>query len=270
MWERLGLALVPRPSVQVRATRGDPLQPTQPAPCPAASPRTSFSWESLSLLSSSTKLSMAPVPGPGPGAGVQPYCPSVSSLWSRKRGRGRLGDGRGLQGRAPSHRLERRWSPIPGHAVGGSSGLWPPRTAPTGHVHTGDPVGCFRCRGLGGEDGRARPLGLHAPSRSSRQGRSPKLPAPAWCRDRHGTCAVRLRAPSWRHLSPCRRGDEPQCITRGRPPAGCARLRCWGPWAAGFPDAGRPATACTAVMEICQPSLALWVLLCVYFTSTTH
>lgn len=188
---------------------------------------------SLSLFSDSMKLSMAPTPGPGPrcrGAALLPlrFQPveqkvggGVMSAWERPWAAG--------SGPQPPSGEEEMVAHSRAVLLGGVLPCGHPALPPLGHVRTGDPAGRLRCRGLGGEDGQARPLGLCALVQSSQRGRSLKLAASARRRGHHSTCDVRSRAPSWRHPRPHSRGREPRCGHTGRPPAGRARPRCAEP-----------------------------------------
>lgn len=189
------------------------LRPPRPRrPATRHSLRTSFSWMSLSLFSDSVKLSMAPTPGPGPRCWGAALLPLRFQPVERKVGEGDVGLGTAVGCRVwpqPPSGEEMVARPMP--CCWGSSALRPPRTTPGSRPHRG-PSGLSPPRGTwrGGWGGTS--------TRSPR--RIPGLPAAAWYRDRDGTCGVRLRAPSCRHLYPAAEVTTHGAVTRGSPPGG--------------------------------------------------
>lgn len=161
-------------------------------------------------------------------------------------------------GSGPSHRLERRWLPVPCRAVGGALPCGHP-APPPGHVRTGGPVGCLRRGGLGGEDGRARPLGLHAASQACWP------PLGTGIATARAACACRPPAADTRTPQP---RSQPTVQSHGEARQGVRQTQVLGS------DTGRGAEAAgdlgTALLETRQPSRAVRVLFCVRFTSMTR
>lgn len=161
-------------------------------------------------------------------------------------------------GSGPSHRLERRWLPVPCRAVGGALPCGHP-APPPGHVRTGGPVGCLRRGGLGWEDGGARPLGLHAASQACRP------PLGTGIATARVACACGPPAADTRTPQP---RSQPTVQSHGEARQGVRQTQVLGS------DTGRGPEAAgdlgTALMETRQPSRAVRVLFCVRFTSMTR